>query len=224
MPGDRRGGAYEGPPPAAGDEVYRSCPFCTLRIPAASAVCPQCGGVIPREAAPSMRARLAVFEGRLDVLLDLYRRQSLLVKAAGPVLLALIVLVVFFLVGGPRVRIGVTPNPSLFVTFEKEKRGDLYVIQGTVRNDGEDVPDLSLRSIRVSAEFVYGDGRILRKSVFPKAEFRGEGALLNGESGRFALETPAAGLKDVRLAATVVDLGGNRVLIPPGRVIPRERR
>ncbi len=223
MAGAPRDGMTGGLPPGADDEPFRACPFCTLRVPAASTVCPHCAGILPpRESEVSMRARLRSFEGRFDVLRDLYRRQSVLVKASAPVLLGLIVVVLFFLVTGPRVRVTVVPNPALVVTFEKEKRGDDYVVRGAVRNEGEDVPDLSLRSIRLTAEFAYKDGHVLRKAVFPKAEFRGEGALLNGESGAFSLEAPASGLRTVRLEATVVDLGGTRILIPPGTPSPRK--
>ena len=64
-------------------------------------------------------------------------------------------------------------------------------------------------------ELVNRDGRRNRRTVFPKMEHRGEGALLGGETGRFEIETLSEGLEQVVLRSEVVDLGMGQHLIPP---------
>jgi hypothetical protein len=96
---------------------------------------------------------------------------------AGPILLAVIVLILVYQRGVVH-RVKVMPNPSLPIRVEKEREGDAMVLRGTVTNQGDDIPDLSLRSVAVVVEFVYRNGRREKKTVFPKTEFRGEGALL----------------------------------------------
>lgn len=92
------------------------------------------------------------------------------------------------------------------------------VLRGTVTNQGDDIPDLSLRSIAVVVEFVYRNGRREKKTVFPKAEFRGEGALLRGETGKFEVAGSAKELNEIVLRSHVVDLGvGPKLIRPRGR-------
>ncbi len=109
----------------------------------------------------------------------------------------------------------VMPNPSLPIRVEKEREGDAMVLRGTVTNQGDDIPDLSLRSVAVVVEFVYRNGRREKKTVFPKTEFRGEGALLRGETGKFEVAGSAKELSEIVLRSEVVDLGMGRKLIRP---------
>jgi hypothetical protein len=146
----------------------------------------------------------------------LWERYGKWIKAAGPILLALVVL---FLVYQRWIsyRVTVVENPLLPVQVEEEGRGDVVILRGTVTNRGDDIPDLSLRSVGIIAEFAYRDGRMEQKTVFPKAEFRGEGALLRGETGTFEVEGTAKNLGEVVLRSEIVDLGMGRKLIPSRR-------
>jgi hypothetical protein len=146
----------------------------------------------------------------------LWERHGKWVKAAGPILLALVVL---FLVYQRWIayRVTVVENPSLPVQVEEERKGDVVILRGTVTNRGDDIPDLSLRSVGIIVEFAYRDGRMEQKTVFPKAEFRGEGALLRGETGTFEVEGVAKSLVKVVLRSEIVDLGMGRKLIPSRR-------
>jgi hypothetical protein len=136
------------------------------------------------------------------------------------------VLLLFIVYGvwvGYKVR--VVPNPALTMKVKHEKKGQTVLLQVFVTNEGEDVPDLSLKSIGVVTEFVYRDGRREKKTVFPKADFHGEGSLLHGETGSFEIEASARGLKEVVLRSEIVDLGAGRRLVPPGgtwRYVPEK--
>ena len=69
-------------------------------------------------------------------------------------------------------------------------------------------------------EFRYADGKTERKRIFPKSPFRGEGALLRGESGTFEIEVPK-GVRSVTLRGEIVNLGEDRVFVPAARGIRR---
>ncbi len=218
---------------------YTACPYCTLQVQVGDPVClhckkplPQPGGEAgkagkPARAAKPARAGEAAAEperagGYRTSGGGVWDRYGKWILAAVPVALALVVVAVVYQrwVG---VRITVVPNEFLPVKAAVEKKGALVLVRGTVVNDGEDVPDLSLKSIGVMVEFAYRDGRRQRKRIFPKAEFRGEGALLRGETGAFEIEAPKEGLEEVVLRSEVVDLGTKRDLVPPGgrwRVVP----
>jgi hypothetical protein len=170
---------------------FKACPYCTFQVPAEAAVCPHCTQSLP---AASPRALAAV-----------------------PVLLALVVLVlVYGRWSGHRLHI--VPDPTLPIEAAQEKRGGAILLTVAVTNEGEDVPDLSLMSIGVAVEIVYRDGRRTTRTVFPKSPYRGEGALLRGETGRMTMETPAKGVKEIVLRSEVIDLGAaGRGLIRPGR-------
>ena len=116
----------------------------------------------------------------------------------------------------------VVPSDNAFlIEAERERKdGGTVLLRGKLVNRGEDIPDLSLRSIGVIAEFLYGDGRTERKRVFPKSPFRGEGALFRGESGAFEIEVPK-GVKSVTLRGEIVNLGEDRVFVPSTRGIRR---
>jgi len=203
----------EGPPLLPEDKEHIACPHCTIQIPAGASVCPHCRQPVLPEEGPQ-RPRL--FPAELPAPAVLWERYGKWIKAAGPILLALVVL---FLVYQRWIsyRVTVVENPLLPVQVEEEGRGDVVILRGTVTNRGDDIPDLSLRSVGIIAEFAYRDGRMEQKTVFPKAEFRGEGALLRGETGTFEVEGTAKNLGEVVLRSEIVDLGMGRKLIPSRR-------
>lgn len=224
------------PPLSPNERQYTDCPFCTIQIPAEAQVCPHCKKVMPpsgkRSSAPAAPDRresgiLEHLRSRdvLEVLSDLWILHGKWIKVGGAVLAAILIL---FLVYGVWVdyQVRIVPNPALPVKVKQEKRDQAVLLKVTVSNEGEDVPDLSLKSIGVVMEFVYRDGRREKKTVFPKTEFRGEGALLHGETGSFEFEAPTKELKEVILRSEIVDLGAERMLVPPGgrmRVVPDQR-
>lgn len=200
------------PPQAPKGEEHTACPHCTIQIPAGATVCPHCQQTIAPRERPQRARPLSVAGIQPSVLWERYGRW---VKLAVPILLAVLVLAVVYQKWvGQRVK--VVPNPSLPIQVEKERKGDALVLRGTVTNRGEDVPDLSLRSVAVVVEFLYRDGRREKKTVFPKAEFRGEGALLHGETGKFEMSRPAKEIREIVLRSEIVDLGMGRRLIRPG--------
>lgn len=199
---------------AAGENGHAGCPFCTIQIPVEAMVCPHCQSVLPPRRGSGRKAREfgALAGGSVS---GHWERYGIWIKAsAGLFLLALVAFLLAYQKWVP-LTLTVVPNPSLPVLAEKEKRGKTLVIRGVVTNEGDDVPDLSLRSIRVVVELVNRDGRRNRRTVFPKTEHRGEGALLRGETGRFEIETLSEGLEQVVLRSEVVDLGMGQHLIPP---------
>ena len=203
----------ETPPLLPENEEHISCPHCTIQIPAGVSVCPHCQQPVLPEEAPQRPRR---FEAGLPALAVLWKRHGKWVKAAGPILLALVVLFVVY----QRwiiYRVTVVKNPSLPVQVEEEREGDVVILRGMVTNRGDDIPDLSLHSVGIIVEFIYRDGRSVRKTVFPKAEFRGEGALLRGETGTFEVEGVAKSLVKVVLRSEVLDLGMGQKLIPSRR-------
>jgi predicted nucleic acid-binding Zn ribbon protein len=212
---------------------YTGCPYCTIQIPAEAKVCPHCQKVL---SVPKERARPPAFQKGSAFLLrtlreeprallaDQWARYGKWIKVAGPVLAAVLLL---FIVYGVWVgfKVRVVPNPALTMKVKHEKKGQTVLLQVFVTNEGEDVPDLSLKSIGVVTEFVYRDGRREKKTVFPKADFHGEGSLLHGETGSFEIEASARGLKEVVLRSEIVDLGAGRRLVPPGgtwRYVPEK--
>jgi hypothetical protein len=212
---------------------YTGCPYCTIQIPAEAKVCPHCQKAL---SVPKERARSPAFQKGSDFLLrtlreeprallaDQWARYGKWIKVAGPVLAAVLLLFIVYGVWvGYKVR--VVPNPALTMKVKHEKKGQTVLLQVFVTNEGEDVPDLSLKSIGVVTEFVYRDGRREKKTVFPKADFHGEGSLLHGETGSFEIEASARGLKEVVLRSEIVDLGAGRRLVPPGgtwRYVPEK--
>ncbi len=199
------------PPRSSKEEEYTACPSCTIQIPANVPVCPHCQQIVPQ--AERKERRRSVSAGVPD-LAALWDRHGKWVKLAGPALLA-VLLLAFVYQRWIANDVKVEPNPSLPIQVEKEREGDTLILRGTVTNRGDDIPDLSLRSVAVIVEFVYRDGRRQKKTVFPKTEFRGKGALLRGETGRFEAAGPAKDLREVVLRSEIVDLGMGRKLIRP---------
>jgi hypothetical protein len=201
---------------------YISCPHCTIQIPSEVPDCPYCRQPVPGRTSgtPKDMHGLLVPPERFPRLGKYYREYGKWVKVVGPALLAALVLslALGFLT---RVKIVVPPDNAFLIEAERERKdGGSVLLRGKLVNRGEDIPDLSLRSIGVIAEFQYGDGRTERKRVFPKSPFRGEGALFRGESGAFEIEVPK-GVKSVTLRGEIVNLGEDRVFVPSGRGIRR---
>src|SRR4030066_731922 len=169
----------EPPPLLPQDEEHIACPHCTIQVPAGVPHCPLSRHPVPPEEGPQPPRR---FEAGLPAPAVLWERHGKWVKAAGPILLALVVLLLVYQ-RWIAYRVTVVENPSLPVQVEEEREGDVVILRGTVTNRGDDIPDLSLRSVGIIAEFAYRGGRTEQKTVFPKAEFRGGGALLRGEGG-----------------------------------------
>jgi len=199
------------PPRLPKEEEYTACPSCTIQIPAKVPVCPHCQQIVPP--AERKERTLPVLAGAQD-LAALWDRYGKWVKLAGPALLAILLLAIVYQ-RWVAYSVKVEQNPSLPIWVEKEREGDALILRGTVTNQGDDIHDLSLRSVAVIVEFVYRDGRRQKKTVFPKTEFRGEGALLSGETGRFEVTAPAKELREVVLRSEIVDLGMGRKLIRP---------
>jgi hypothetical protein len=197
-----------------------NCPYCTIQIPSDVPDCPYCrqpvaGGT---SGTPKDIHELLVPPERFPRLWKYYREHGKWAKVVGPALLAALVLwlALGFLT---RVKIVVPSDNAFLIEAERERKdGGSVLLKGKLVNRGEDVPDLSLRSIGVIAEFLYGDGRTERKRVFPKSPFRGEGALFRGESGAFEIEVPK-GVKSVTLRGEIVNLGEDRVFVPSTRGI-----
>lgn len=198
------------------------CPHCTIQIPGDVPECPYCRQPIPggvSRGAKDIRRRLVPPE-RFPRLRKFYREHGKGVKVVVPAVLA-VVLVWSALASLTRVRIVIPADNTFLIEAERErKEGGAVLVKGKLVNRGEDVPDLSLRSIGVIAEFLYGDGRTERKRVFPKSPFRGEGALFRGEAGAFEIEVPK-GVKSITLRGEIVNLGEDRVFVPATRGILR---
>ena len=225
------------PPPPQEVKEYRGCPYCTIQIPVDAAICPHCRKATPDSekqlrAYPPKSSEFTDFRRRLHAgdgfarLSNLWTRYGKWIKVAGPVLAAIALLFLVYAVWVDY-RVTVVPNPQLPLTVKKDKRERVDLLMVSVTNKGEDIPDLSLKSIGVVVEFAYHDGRRVRKTVFPKAEYRGEGAMLNGETGWYEISVSSQGLKEVILRSEVVDLGMGRKLIAPTGVkkrSPAERK
>lgn len=199
------------PPQAPKGEEYTACPHCTIQVPVNVQVCPHCQQeILP----PEPPRRLRPFSAGRPGLASLWERYGRWGKLTAPILLAVLVLAVAYQKWVAH-SVTVVPNASLPIRVEKERRGDALILRGTVTNRGEDIPDLSLRSVAVVVEITYRDGRREKKTVFPKTEFRGEGALLHGETGKFEIARPAKEIREIALRSEIVDLGMGRKLIRP---------
>jgi hypothetical protein len=171
-----------------------TCPRCNVRIPAETPACPFCKQPVaaPPEEKPERGdiRKFLVPQESFPVFKRFYREYGTWLKLAFPVLVAVPALWVIFLLL-TRLSIEIPKDPVFRIEVGKVKKGGRVVLlRGTVTNLGEDVRDLSLQSIGVTAEFRWNDGKVEKKKVFPKSAFRGEGALFRGESGSFEIEVP----------------------------------
>ena len=214
------------PPSRPGDPPQIQCPHCTIRIPADVSVCPYClrsvfrerrGRERPENGPGALRQRLVPPE-RFPALKRLWEEHGKWLKVAAPVLLAALALWgAYGLWSG--LRVDVTRGNDFLIEAKKQKDGPNVLLRGKLTNRGEDVPDLSLRSIGVIAELRYRDGRTERRRVFPRSPYRGEGALMRGETGSFEIEVPKE-VSVVTLRGEIVDLGEDRKFIPAGQGPP----
>ena len=199
------------------------CPHCTIQIPADALVCPYCLRSVfrerrererPENGPMDLRQRL-VPPDQFHALKRLWQEHGKWLKIAAPVLLAALALWgAYGLWSGLKVR--VTRDSAFLIEAEKQKGGPHVLVKGRLTNRGDDVPDLSLQSIGVIAELRYRDGRTERRRVFPKSPYRGEGALMRGETGSFEIEVPKE-VSAVTLRGEIVDLGEGRRFIPAGQ-------
>jgi hypothetical protein len=192
--------------PGTRDNVH--CPRCDVLVPAGQEVCPFCRQPVApeKEEEPRDIRKFLVTPERFPALKKLYREQGKWFKVAVPVLVGVPVLWILFTLV-TRLAVTIPGDPAFPIEVVQVKKGGRTVLlKGELTNLGEDVPDLSLRSIGVTAEFRMADGREESKRVFPKSPFRGEGALFHGESGAFEIEVPK-GAKAVTLRAEIVNLG-----------------
>ncbi|GAB4228581.1 MAG: hypothetical protein OHK0028_02290 [Deltaproteobacteria bacterium] len=201
---------------------YISCPHCTIQIPADVRECPYCRQPLPSGGPGKSKdiRKLLVPPERFPRIGKLYREHGRWLKIVLPALAGVAAL---WLASGlvTRVRLVIPRDNAFLIEAQREKQdGGAVLLKGKLTNRGEDIPDLSLRSIGVIAEFLYGDGKTERKRFFPKSPFRGEGSLLRGESGDFVIEVPKD-VKSVTLRGEIVNLGEDRVFVPAARGIRR---
>jgi hypothetical protein len=181
--------------------------------------------MMPLQPSADIRRRL-VPPDRFTALRRSWEKYGKWAKVAFPVLLAALVLWAAWGLWS-RLRVTVAADNAFLIETERGKSGPYVLLSGKLTNRGEDIPDLSLRSIGVIVELRYRDGRVERRRVFPKSPYRGEGALLNGETGSFEIEIPQ-GVAAATLRGEIVDLGEDRQFIPAGRrgspPAPQKRR
>jgi hypothetical protein len=212
------------PPAGQEEQGYIGCPYCTIQVPAGTTVCPFCRNTLPAQGKVGRQPARSTRPSFKRPSSGFWQRYEIVVKAGGPVLLALVVLLLAYR-SWTGFRITVMPNPDLPLQVETTKKGNTVVLRGTLTNRGVDVPDLSLRSIRVIVQFLYRDGRRDRKIAFPKTRFRGEGALLRGETGTFEVVAPSDRLESIFLNCEVVNLDLGKKLIPSRqRGVPARRK
>lgn len=202
------------PPVQSNAGEHTACPHCTIQIPADATVCPHCRLALPN--ADPRHSRPLPFSEPPSSAAVLWARYRKWVFRLGPVVAAVVVVLLLL----PRwlaTTVRVVDNPVLPVQVSESRDGDRIILRGTVTNRGDDVPDFSLRSIGVVVDLAFRDGRKERRTVFPKAPFRGKGALFKNETGSFEIAVPARGIREIVLSTQVVDLGMGRKLIRPRR-------
>ena len=200
-----------------------TCPRCNIQVPTTSKVCPFCKKppTEPSEeqkAPPEIKQHLVPQEN-FSAFRDFFEQYGKLVKAAIFALFAVFVgWGLFLMLTGLSVQIPDDPIFPIKAKAVKNENGDI-ILKGTITNMGEDVQTLSLRSIRVTAEFKTGKGNPKKKQVYPTSLIRGEGALLRGETGVFEMEVPPESTV-VTLRGEIVDLGEDRRFHIPGQRAP----
>lgn len=181
---------------------FITCPFCTMQMPTEARNCPHCLSLNPTFR--DFREMLVVPERfpRIKAFLRGYWQPLALGSVIA--LAFLVTAVVYY--GWLGHRVVVVPNPVFEVTASHFVENGKVVLEGSVTNKGEDIPDLSLKSIRMIATFGLKGGGTRVEYMFPRSQHRGEGALLNGETGIFRFEVAESQVEDATLAAEVIDL------------------
>jgi hypothetical protein len=184
------------------EPAYVTCPFCTMQMPSGSKVCPHCS--LQNPLTRDFR-ELLVPEERFPRLMRLLRAYWQQLALGGGILLVFLVAAVVYYgwFGHP---VSVVRNPAFKLSVTRGIQNGKVVLRGTVTNLGEDIPELSLKSIRVNADFRMKEGGVRRESAYPRSRYRGEGALMKGETGDFRIETQADGVESASLSTEVVDL------------------
>jgi len=200
-------------------EVF--CVQCKIVVSAESKVCPFCKEPLvsslekKQQDTTDVRKRQGkVQQGNFSAFKDLCLKYGKWFALA-----FLVLLMVFAVFAGSllmvRPPIEIPKDPVFSIKVEKVKKGlRIVLLKGTITNRGEDIRDLSLRSLGVTAEFVLSDGRVEKKRFYPESLYRGDGTLFHGESGVFEIEVPPAA-NAVTLRAEIVDLGEDRVFTIP---------
>lgn len=181
---------------------FSTCPFCTMQMPTNAPVCPHCNSRNP--AARDFREMLIAPERCPRLKAFVSANWQALLLGSGIALAFLVTAIVYY--GWVGHALTIVPNPLFGVKVEKRVEDGKVIFSGTVRNLGEDIPDLSLKSVRVRVTFGLDGGGKRVETVFPKNEHRGEGALLRGETGFFRIVTAEDKVESAEFAAEVVDL------------------
>jgi len=198
-----------------------TCYQCNIKIPADkdNPICPFCKkpvGFSPEEVQQDDDIRkILVPQESFSSVKEFYRQYGTWLKLG---LLALFVVsaiwVGMLLMMG--VSIEIPKDPVFPIKVEKVRDGlQIVLLKGTVTNLGEDIHGISLRSLGVTVEFRWSNGRVEKKRIYPKSAYRGDGSLFYGESGVFEIEVPPK-IESVTLWAEVVDLGEDRNFRLPG--------
>ena len=195
-----------------------TCPRCDIRVPAEMSVCPFCKQPVVQllddGSEEGGAPKFPVPRENLSEIEKLYREHK-----------TWLVIVLFVLIAGITCWVAYLKVTRLYIEIPEgsvfqieaetvQKGGRAVLLKGTITNNGEDVKDLSLRSIGVIAEFRRGAVVVETKRVFPKSDFHGEGALFHGETGAFEFTVPIEA-NVVTLWAEVVDLGEDRSFVLP---------
>ncbi|HEY3490466.1 MAG TPA: hypothetical protein VGK27_10160 [Candidatus Deferrimicrobiaceae bacterium] len=181
---------------------YTTCPFCTMQMAPNLPVCPHCHS---RNPAVREFRELLVEPERFPAVKAFFRRNWQAVALGAAIALAFLVAAIVYY-GWAGHRLVVVGNPSFHMKVDYKIEDGMLILDGTIRNLGEDVPDLSLKSIRVTATFELEGGRKRIESVFPRSRDRGEGSLLRGETGTFRFTVPEKEVEEATLSSEVIDL------------------
>ena len=191
-----------------------TCSRCDIRVSAENQICPFCKKPLfpSLEEEPHLDKeirKILVPQKSFSSIKEFYLLHG---KWLIPALIALLAVFVlwmgFLLLMGLSIEI---PNDPVFPIKVETVRdgGRVVLLKGTVTNHGEDIRGISLRSLGVTAEFRFSDGRVEKKRVYPTSISRGDGSLFHDESGVFEIEVPPkAGA--VTLHAEIINLGDDR--------------
>ena len=196
-----------------------TCLGCNIKVPAESRVCPFCKQPLIASSAERPQEEYAwkqpVQKDSSQAFKEFYLKYGKwLMPPVALVCLVSIAYVVFLMLTG--LSIDIPKDPVFQIKARTVKAdGGVIILTGTIKNHGEDLQTLSLRSVRVSARFKLKNGSVEKKHVFPKTDHGAEGALLHGETGAFEIKAPQ-GASSVILVAEIVDLGESRRFRLPG--------
>jgi len=184
-------------------EGYRACPHCTIQVPGDAKQCPHCERAIAVGGGPPERGFGPFGKKRID------RTRILTLAAVNPIMVLLLVVIVNLYRHTAGVRIEIDKGYGITITHvEIVHSRNGRIIRGEVRNDLENVPSISLKSVGVRSEMVMENGNTYMKTLFPVGPLGEPGALLKGEGGIFELTLPQKGVRKVKLHPGIIDLRG----------------